>query len=296
MQTQKTKIKNHLPEGFLLSHGGHTTREEGMCLMEAVAFLAGEKHSASPKCACPQISSFGIRANDAIYDDVTRTRALLPLAEKIVGTKSTKAVEKRRSFIAVDVAIREVAPLWLEAHPELAHHAAKLRALPEIVDAATLEQGFAVRDAARAAAWDVRRKATDGLAAKIKAALPTLAKPEGLSDQDWKIAAAAAAAVAAAAVAAAAEAAVAAAAAAAVAAAAVAAAAEAAVVVPRHPGESDGDYYWRLRNRFWSYFDYPKLRQIGRDAIREKHGDLIAKTHELNAKCLDRMIACTEAA
>jgi hypothetical protein len=77
---------------------------------------------------------------------------------------------------------------------------------------------------------------------------------------------------------------------------AAAVAAAVAAVVPRHPGESDGDYYWRLRNRFWSYFDYPKLRQIGRDAIREKHGDLIAKTHELNAKCLDRMIACTEAA
>jgi hypothetical protein len=39
-----------------LSHGSHDRREDGMCLMEAVAFLAGERHSDRPVCACPVLS------------------------------------------------------------------------------------------------------------------------------------------------------------------------------------------------------------------------------------------------
>lgn len=36
-----------------LKAGGHSSREDGLCAMEMVAYLAGAPHSASPPCACP---------------------------------------------------------------------------------------------------------------------------------------------------------------------------------------------------------------------------------------------------
>jgi hypothetical protein len=308
-------IKNELPETFSLRHGAHSDFEAGACLLEAVSYLAGEHFSDSPACACPVIAALGRRLNDALPDDETRTKLLIGLAPKLVGSRSTKAVEQRRSYLMLDVTVREIAPLWLECHPDLAAFASQLRALPEIVDSATLEQGFAVRDAARSAAWDVRRKEREALEAKIKDAL-LQAKPEGLRDRILAEAAAAAVAVAeavaaaAAAVAAAAAAvAEAAAAAAAVAAAAEAAAAEAAVAeaaaaavaaaadCPRRPGESDDDYYWRLRDYFWGA-GYSKIRaatrQAVRTAIREKHGDLLEKTWALQVSCIERCLTITE--
>mgnify|MGYP007059429784 CR=1 FL=1 len=38
------------------SSGAHDTREQGMCVMEAVAYIACEQHSDRPKCACPAAS------------------------------------------------------------------------------------------------------------------------------------------------------------------------------------------------------------------------------------------------
>jgi hypothetical protein len=189
---QTTKIKNPLPSDFQLRHGAHNSFDEGACLLEAVCFLAGEKKfSDSPACACPIIAALGRRLNDALPDDETRTKLLLGLAPKLVGSRSTKAVEQRRSYLMIDVTVREIAPLWLECHPELARFASQLRELPEIVDAASAEKGFAIRDAARTAAYDVRRKEYAALEAKIKDAL-LQAKPEGLRDRDFAVAAAAA--------------------------------------------------------------------------------------------------------
>ena len=40
-------------ERYVLHLGGHDTREDGMCLMELVAFLGGEEHSAFPQMHRP---------------------------------------------------------------------------------------------------------------------------------------------------------------------------------------------------------------------------------------------------
>ncbi len=178
-----TTATRELPSDFVLRYGAHEAFARGACLMEAVSYLAGEAFSDHPQCACPVISALGRRLNDALPDDETRTKLLLGLAPKLLGSKSTKAVQDRRSYLMLDVTVREIAPLWYEAHPELVEHGAKLRALPEIVDAATLEQGFAVRDAARSAAWAVRRSWRENLEAKIKDTL-LQAKPAGLRDRD----------------------------------------------------------------------------------------------------------------
>jgi len=164
--------QHELPENLVIQHGSHDSYEEGACLLEVVAHLAGEKHSDHPKCACPVAAAFGRRLNDAIDDDATRTRLLVRFTLLLIGSRSTKAVEQRRSFVAIDFAVRELAPLWLEQLPELKEHAAKLRALPEIVDSKSAEAGFAVRDAARAAAWDAR---------KARALLDTLDEHAGMA-------------------------------------------------------------------------------------------------------------------
>lgn len=54
-----------LPEGFVLKHGSHKSFEDGACLMECVAFVAGEPHSDAPACASPVLTRFGVRLNHA---------------------------------------------------------------------------------------------------------------------------------------------------------------------------------------------------------------------------------------
>jgi hypothetical protein len=106
-------------DGIVLASGAHSRRAEAVCAMEAVAWLAGEPHSDHPQCACPVIGAFMRQWNDSIRDDETRTRLLKPLLSSLIGTRSTKAVELRRSYLALDWLARECAPAWLslrEAH------------------------------------------------------------------------------------------------------------------------------------------------------------------------------------
>lgn len=39
-----------------LTYGGHESRERGVCLMEAVAWMAGEPHSDRPSCTDPALA------------------------------------------------------------------------------------------------------------------------------------------------------------------------------------------------------------------------------------------------
>lgn len=131
----------------------HDTRADGVCAMEAVAWLAGERHSDRPKCACPIIGSFVRAFNDRLPDDGTRTRLLLPLVPRLVGSRSTYAIEQRRAFLAVDWVVRAAAPRALSAtgNADLVEFAARLRALPELVDVAGTEATYALASAARKA-------------------------------------------------------------------------------------------------------------------------------------------------
>jgi hypothetical protein len=133
MMTNDAYLDRPLLSGF------HATYEEGACLLEAVAHVAGLPHSGAPVCTCPVLAAFGRTLNDAIDDDTTRTRLLAPLVPKLLDTRSTPEVERRRAYIAADWVIREIVPMWLDVHPELTEHATALRALPEIVDPATAE-------------------------------------------------------------------------------------------------------------------------------------------------------------
>jgi len=143
------------------------TGDRDLCIMEAVSLFAGEPWSHSPKCASPVVSAFLRVWNDALSDD-DRDR-LLPAAiwvPRLVGSRGDAATEQRRVHLALDWLVRVHAPIWFDLVPELAHHAAKLRALPEITaeTVSSYEQAAeADANSAWAAAWAAWSAARDAL-------------------------------------------------------------------------------------------------------------------------------------
>ena len=71
--------------------------------------------------------------NDNLPSDEARTRLLLPLVPKLIGTRGSKALENRRATMAVDWLIRVHAPAWLRL-AGLTADADALAGLPEITD------------------------------------------------------------------------------------------------------------------------------------------------------------------
>lgn len=142
------------------AHGATTapTGERDLCIMEAVALVAGEPWSDHPACASPVVSAFLRTWNDALREH-DRDR-LLPAAvwvPRLVGSRGDEATEERRAYLALDWLVRVYTPAWLDLVPSLASHAAALRALPEIVDLTTAglarDPVRAAEEAARDAAW-----------------------------------------------------------------------------------------------------------------------------------------------
>ncbi len=135
-----------------LHHGGHTTFDEGHCAMELVSWLAGEKHSASPRCACPTITGMVIRLNDRMGHgpeaDRLRTELLRPLLPKIIGTAGSIELRKRLAREAC----RDVRN---QAHAAAAYAAAAYAAAAADAAAAYAAYAYAAAyaDAAAAAAY-----------------------------------------------------------------------------------------------------------------------------------------------
>ncbi len=78
-----------------LSKGKHISPEDGACVMELASMLAGEPFSDHPACACPVIGSFLRAYNDSLDDG--RRQDLYAYASKIVGSRSTGAVQRARA-------------------------------------------------------------------------------------------------------------------------------------------------------------------------------------------------------
>ena len=149
--------------------GKHGEPDEGMCLVEAAAYMAGEPFSDHPQCVDPVIAAFARTWHDRLPDDATRVERSLPLVSVIVGTKGSAELSDRRAVAVGDWCWRHVLPVWLDV-AGLAEQATALRSRPEATTVEELRdlQGFgdaawdAARDAARdaagaaagAAAWD----------------------------------------------------------------------------------------------------------------------------------------------
>lgn len=117
-----------------LSVGQHTRPQDGMCIMECVAYIQGEPHTDHPVCACPVVTAYAIRLNDNASDE--ERDSLLPFALRIAGSRSTREVEQKRGYIAADYSVRVFTPIAMEAVGFLSL-AKRLRELDPIVDTET---------------------------------------------------------------------------------------------------------------------------------------------------------------
>lgn len=121
-------MTNDLAE-VTLSHGSHAERDDGMCLLELVAYLAAEEHTDRPRCVSRILGHAGRELNDTLPLDIRQQ--LKPLAEEMIGTADDGA-EAARMWLALDWIVRTWLPAWLELVPELAADARKLRELPAL--------------------------------------------------------------------------------------------------------------------------------------------------------------------
>lgn len=77
-----------------LSRGKHASPAEGACVMELASMLASEPFSDHPISVCPVIGAFLRTYNDSVEDG--RRQDLYAYASKVVGSRSSEAVERER--------------------------------------------------------------------------------------------------------------------------------------------------------------------------------------------------------
>jgi hypothetical protein len=164
-RTPAVTIVNPLDlDSLALDKGAHDPGA-AMCVMEAVAYVAGEEWSDHPKCASPVISAFMRSWNDAL-PEADRNRLLKPYVLRLVGTAATAEVEEVRAWMCLDWLVRVHTPAWLRL-AGLSEQADRLAGLPEFragvdvssvrpaIDAgAAAVAGVAAWDAVGPAAWD----------------------------------------------------------------------------------------------------------------------------------------------
>jgi len=140
-----------------LTKGAHDSREDGVCLLEAVAWWAGKEHTDCPACVSPVLAAFGRSWNDGLDDGARQElRRFIPL---LPGT-AEDGLDVARGLLALDWLTRVCLPAFLDA-AGLTGHAADLRRLAPVTtseDARTAQPridaaGAAARDAAWDAAW-----------------------------------------------------------------------------------------------------------------------------------------------
>ena len=79
-----------------LDKGAHRDPDDGVCMMEAAALLAGEQFTDSPACTHPAIAAAARTVNDGLGD--AARQALVPLIPRVVGTAGpSDLAEARRS-------------------------------------------------------------------------------------------------------------------------------------------------------------------------------------------------------
>jgi hypothetical protein len=163
-------IEDRLPylEPLKLGRGSHDPPSNGLvnaCVMEAVAYVAGEPFSDHPECASPVITSFLVSWNDSM-NNVDR-QMLKPYIVRLVGTNTGSRHEEQRAWMLTDWLARECAPAWmrlagLTGQAELLESLAPLRSAASarkaqpVLDAARKDSAAAADaagDAAGAAAW-----------------------------------------------------------------------------------------------------------------------------------------------
>ena len=145
---------------YALRKGAHTRREDGMCIQELLAYLAGQPHSDMPPCVAPTIRRFTISLNDRLDDE--RRQLLLPYALRMLGTADDGREEERRQLCSQWL-LHHALPLYLDKAGRK-EAAQRLRDLPG--DLAVEGVTRAIREA-RDEAWAARSDACDRLRDRI---------------------------------------------------------------------------------------------------------------------------------
>ncbi len=145
--------------------GSHQSIERGLCILEAVSYVAGEKWSDHPQCASPVIAAFLRSWNDRLPDDERQSlKQYIPL---LVGSRGSAELERRRSWMMTDWVVRDSAPRWLR-RAGMSDKADMLAGLPEI----TNSEGYAPIKPAllaiRDECWEKRRGWCEKLVAAVK--------------------------------------------------------------------------------------------------------------------------------
>ncbi len=113
-----------------LGAGSHTHPSEGMCVLEAAAYFAGEPHTDHPACVSPLLGKF-LRTWCDTVDSVFRQR-LKPYAPRIIGTAYDNR-DQERNGMCTDWLVRTCIPAWLDASG-LSSEAAQLRGARAAID------------------------------------------------------------------------------------------------------------------------------------------------------------------
>jgi hypothetical protein len=159
-----------------LAKGSHESPDDGMCVLEAVALMAGESFTDTPSCCSPVIRAFMVSWNDGLPDD--ERQQLKRHIPNLIGTAGTPEQETRRAWMATDWLVRVQAPAWLRL-AGLTEQAEILEGMAEVtrescpsilpaLKAVRSDAAVAARDAAGAAAWDAAGAAA-GAAARAAA-------------------------------------------------------------------------------------------------------------------------------
>jgi hypothetical protein len=93
-----------------LDKGSHSSRQKGVCLLEAVAWLAGREHTDHPPCVSPVLGAFGRSFNDYLPDD--QRQLLRPFIPRMIGTAGDGKDAARLDIITAWM-VHEYAPHWL---------------------------------------------------------------------------------------------------------------------------------------------------------------------------------------
>jgi hypothetical protein len=174
----------HPVQELPLRAGAHPTRDDGMCAMEMVAFVAGEPHTDEPSCACPVIAALVRACNDAM-GDAARNRWLRPLVPLLVGTRATAAAERARGMLVVDTLVRVLLPRKLQreqrhAEAELLAELPPITRLEHVRTALRAVEHFALRQ--HAVHWVLQRVVDGAAPARYVAGAVQLAR--ALQDAD----------------------------------------------------------------------------------------------------------------
>jgi hypothetical protein len=151
----------------IVRSGAHDHPDDGMCVMEMVAYIAREAHSDNPQCVSPVIGAFMRSWNDGLDDDDRQQlKALIPV---VMDTRSTPEDEERRAWMALDWLVRVHAPAWLRL-AGLVEQAERMEGLAELKAGMSVPSIKPTLDAVRKDAAAARAAARDAARAAAGAA------------------------------------------------------------------------------------------------------------------------------